>query len=244
MRLAFLLSVISLFGMAAVSQADESVEQSLRKMAAELLPGQTLDSVSPSPVAGLYQLAYGTRLFYITADGRHLISGDMYDLQQDTNLSEEWRSGARQSIVEAKKNSMIVYPAKGKAKHTVTVFTDIDCTYCRKMHSGIKEINDLGITVRYLAFPRAGNPSPSYDKLAKVWCAADRNEAMTRAKNEEQIKSNVCKDNPVADHLALGIALGVNATPTLILEDGTLVPGYLPPQRLAQELDKMKTAER
>lgn len=238
----FLLFLL-LFG-AAPLYAEDAALAKLRTVAAQLLPGQQVDSITPSPVAGLYQIAYGPRLFYISADGRHLISGDMFDLQQDTNLTEVWRSQARVAALEANKGSMIVYPAKGKAKHTVTVFTDIDCPYCRKLHAGIKEMNDLGITVRYLAFPRAGIPSPSYDKIASVWCAADRNKAMDLAKNENQVDRNVCAGNPVAEHLALGRSFGVNATPTLVLDDGTLIPGYLPPQRLAQELDGLRQAKR
>lgn len=225
-------------------QAEDAATAKIRAAAENLIPGQSPDAVGPSPIAGLYQIAYGPRLFYISADGRHLISGDMFDLREQTNLTEAWRGKARLTALEAAKGSMIVYPAKGKAKHTITVFTDIDCTYCRKMHSGMKEMNDLGITVRYLAFPRAGIPSPSYDKAASVWCAANRNQAMDLAKNEEKVSGNVCANNPVAAHLALGQSLGVSATPTMVLDDGTLVPGYLPPPRLAQELDAMRMAKK
>lgn len=234
---------LSLLFAAAPLHAEDAVLAKLHVVAAELMPGQQADSITPSPIAGLYQIAYGARLFYITADGRHLISGDIFDLQQDANLTEEWRTKARVAALEANKGSMILYPAKGKAKHTLTVFTDIDCTYCRKMHSGIKEMNELGITVRYLAFPRAGIPSPSYDKLASVWCAADRNKAMDLAKNENRVDRNVCAGNPVAQHLALGRSFGVSATPTLVLDDGTVIPGYLPPDRLVQELDSMRHAK-
>ncbi|MEW6646237.1 MAG: DsbC family protein [Pseudomonadota bacterium] len=239
-----ILVFLSLLCGAAPLHAEDAVLAKLRVVAAELLPGQQVDSITPSPVAGLYQIAYGPRLFYISADGRHLISGDVFDLQQDANLTEEWRTRARAAALESSKGSMILYPAQGKARHTVTVFTDIDCTYCRKMHSGIKEMNDLGITVRYLAFPRAGIPSPSYDKLASVWCAADRNKAMDLAKNENKVDRNVCAGNPVAEHLALGRSFGVNATPTLVLDDGRVIPGYLPPEQLVQELDRLRQARR
>lgn len=232
--------MFSLLVLAAPLHADEAVTARVRAAVEGLMPGQTPDTIVPSPVAGLYEIAYGPRLFYVSADGRHLISGDMFDLQKQTNLTEEWRGKARRTALDAATPSMIVYPARGKARHTLTVFTDIDCTYCRKMHSGMKEMNDLGITVRYLAFPRAGIPSPSYDKVASVWCAADRNKAMDQAKNEDKVSKNICADNPVAKHLALGQSLGVSATPTLVLEDGTVIPGYLPPQRLLQELDTMR----
>jgi len=238
------IAAVALSIVATPLQADDAATAKIRAAAENLIPGQSPDAVGPSPIAGLYQIAYGPRLFYISADGRHLISGDMFDLQQQTNLTEIWRAKARLTALDAAKASMIVYPAKGKAKHTITVFTDIDCTYCRKMHSGMKEMNELGITVRYLAFPRAGVPSPSYDKAASVWCAANRNKAMDLAKNEDKVNSNVCANNPVAEHLALGQSLGVSATPTMVLDDGTVVPGYLPPARLAQELDTMRMAKK
>lgn len=237
----YVIAVVSLLLFVAPLHADEA---KIRAAMEAVMPGQAPDSIAPAPVAGLYQVAYGARLFYISADGRYLISGDLFDLQQRSNLTEEWRGKARQAALSASKGSMIVYPAKGKAKHTITVFTDIDCTYCRKMHSGMKEMNDLGITVRYLAFPRAGIPSASYDKAASVWCAADRNKAMDLAKNEEQVSKNVCAGNPIAQHLALGQSLGVNATPTMVLDDGTVIPGYLPPQRLLQELDNMSQGKK
>jgi thiol:disulfide interchange protein DsbC len=238
------IAVVSLFFVAAPLHAEDAATAKIRAAVEGVMPGQTPDSIMPAPVAGLYQIAYGPRLFYVSADGRHLISGDMFDLQQQTNVTEEWRGQARLSSLDAAKSTMIVYPARGEAKHTVTVFTDIDCTYCRKMHNGMKEMNDLGITVRYLAFPRAGIPSPSYDKAASVWCAADRNKAMDLAKNDDKVSQNVCANNPVSEHLALGKSFGVSATPTLVLEDGSVVPGYLPPQRLAQELDNMRQEKR
>lgn len=240
----FYIAVAFLLFVAMPVQAEDAVAAKIRAAVAGLLPGQTPDSIMPAPVAGLYQIAYGARLFYISADGRHLISGDMFDLQQQTNLTEAWRGKARLTVLDAAKASMIVYPAKGRGKHAITVFTDIDCTYCRKLHAGMQEMNDLGITVRYLAFPRAGIPSPSYDKAAAVWCSADRKKAMDLAKNEDKVSKDTCANNPVAEHLALGQSLGVNATPTMILDDGTIIPGYLPPQRLLQELDNMRQAKR
>jgi len=236
-------SVLAFFALSAGLHAEDTVEQKLRTVADSLFPGQKADFVQPSPLPGVYQIAYGARLFYLSEDGRHLFSGDLYDLEQDANLTEQWRGKARVAALAKEENSFIVYPAKGQNRHTLTVFTDVDCIYCRKLHAGIKEMNELGITVRYLAFPRAGIPSPSYDKLASVWCAKDQRKAMDIAKREEPVKANVCKDNPVAAHLKLGHTLGVDSTPTLMLEDGTLLPGYLPPQALLRELDRMKLAQ-
>lgn len=225
--------------------AEDAATAKVRNAVNGLIPGEKPDSVTPAVIPGLYEVAYGPRVFFVSADGRYLISGDMFDIEEGTNLSEARRGKGRLAALEsAGKDSMITYRARGKEKHVITVFTDIDCTYCRKLHSGMKEMNDLGITVRYLAFPRAGIPSASYDKAVAVWCAADRNKSMDQAKNENKINMNTCAKNPVADHLALGQMLGVTGTPALVLDDGALVPGYLPPQRLLQELEGIKQAKR
>lgn len=133
---------------------------------------------------------------------------------------------------------MIVYAPK-QVKHTVTIFTDIDCPYCRKLHKEMQSYLDAGIEVRYLAFPRAGAGSESYKKAVSVWCAKNREEAMTRAKRGETVKSESCK-HPVDRHLALVQRLGVNATPTIFLENGRRIPGYVPAQRLLQILEQEK----
>jgi thiol:disulfide interchange protein DsbC len=127
-------------------------------------------------------------------------------------------------------SSMIVYKAENE-KHVLSVFTDIDCVYCRKLHQEMAQMNELGITVRYLAFPRAGLNSPSYDKAVSVWCAGDRNAAMDSAKGSGQIEAIKC-DAPVAMHMQVARQLGVNSTPSLVLEDGRLQPGYAPPKQL------------
>lgn len=239
------LAVLALLMTVSVSaQADNAVDAKIRTAMNEVLPGLVPDSITAAPIKGLYQVAYGPKLFYVSADGRYMFSGDMYDLKKRTNLTEAYTRKARvQAIADLSKKDMIVYPAHGKVKHTITVFTDIDCPYCRKLHEGMKAMNDLGITVRYLAFPRAGIPSPSYDKAVSVWCAPDPAKAMTLATDEGKIVPRSCAGNPVKKEYMLGEMLGVTGTPTIVLADGTLLPGYLPPQRLARLLDQQEVAQ-
>lgn len=241
----YLLPVLALLLAVSFSaQADNAVDAKIRSAMNEVLPGAVPDSIVAAPIKGLYEVAYGPKLFYVSADGRYLISGDMYDLKQRSNLTEEYRSKARVQAIDALgKKAMIVYPARGKVKHTITVFTDLDCPYCRKLHEGMKEMNDLGITVRYLAFPRAGIPSSSYDKAVSIWCAPDPAKAMTLATDDGKIVSRTCADNPVKKEYMLGELLGVTGTPSIVLADGTLLPGYLPPKRLAQLLDQQEVAQ-
>jgi thiol:disulfide interchange protein DsbC len=148
---------------------------------------------------------------------------------------------------ELDKDSMIIFsPESGKAKYTITAFTDIDCGYCRKLHSEMKDYNDLGIEVRYVSYPRAGLNSPSYEKAVAVWCSVDRNKAMSSAKagasleqlkKAEQVKDQSCKD-PIKQHMKVASMVGVTGTPTLVMDDGSVLPGYLPAQRLLQALQE------
>jgi thiol:disulfide interchange protein DsbC len=122
------------------------------------------------------------------------------------------------------------------------VFTDIDCGYCRKLHSQIKDYDRQGIQIRYLFYPRAGMDSESARKAEAVWCAKDRHQAMSDAKRGKSVSYRRC-DNPVREHYLLGQAVGVTGTPALVLENGELIPGYIPPNRLRRLLDEKFPAE-
>lgn len=219
--------------MAAEKDSLQVMKQSLQKVF-----GTYPDTITMSPVDGLYEVSYGPKIYYATPDGRYLISGDVIDLHSRVNLTEENRSKSRlKALSKVDKSSMIIYKAKGKEKHQITVFTDIDCGYCRKLHSGMAKMNELGITVRYLAFPRAGLGSPSYDKAVSVWCAKNRHKAMDNAKAGLELPKANC-DAPVKQEFLLGKSIGVTGTPSIVMKDGSLMPGYLPPERLADMLQK------
>ncbi len=237
LRIFLLLPLLLLGGLSYA--ADDATIARVRAGLGDVMPGHQPDSIVETPIPGLYEVAYGPRLFYVSADGKYLISGDLFDITKRVNISEDHRGKARMDAINGlTAKDMIIYPAKGTAKHTITVFTDIDCAYCRKLHKGMPEMNALGITVRYLSFPRAGIPSSSYDKAVSVWCAADRNKAMDMAKNDDKVVTKTCADNPVQKEYAMGELVGVTGTPAIVMEDGTLLPGYLPPQRLLQTLDQ------
>ncbi len=203
----------------------------VRKALAELLPGVEPDSVTATPVAGLYEVAVGPRLFYISADGRYLIQGQVFDIKNRKNITEDKIAKAKKTAIDELGEQNMVIFAPEKYDHTVTVFTDIDCGYCRKLHNEMDGYNDKGIRVRYLFFPRAGVGSKSYQKAVSVWCADDRNAAMTQAKNGMPLPEKDC-ENPVRREMQLGQLLGVTGTPAIFLEDGQMLPGYIPPDKL------------
>jgi thiol:disulfide interchange protein DsbC len=134
---------------------------------------------------------------------------------------------------------MIVFkPKDGKVKHTVTVFTDVDCGYCRQFHREIDKVTALGIEVHYLFFPRTGPNTESWEKAERVWCAPDRNAALTKAKLGGDLPKPTCGNTPVEDHWSLGRKIGVRGTPSMFSESGELIGGYLPPATLAKALDE------
>lgn len=230
------LAALCLFALPAIA-ADSKAVQQLKSDLIKVFGAQP-DTVTEAPVKGLYEVVYGSKLYYVSIDGRYLFNGELFDLQSRTNLTEQKLATARlKTLANIDESSLVVYKAKGKEKHVITVFTDIDCGYCRKLHSGMAKMNELGITVRYMAFPRAGIDSPSYNKAVSVWCSKDRNKAMDLAKSGATPEVATC-DSPVKKHYEMGQMLGVTGTPALILEDGTLMPGYLPPEQLALALDK------
>jgi len=217
--------------------AGTGAEDTIRNAMKKVLPDVTVDEITPAPMAGISEVLIGTKLFYVTNDGKYIFDGTLIDMATRTDLSEKRLSSVRQELMsKVSEKDMIIFPAS-KPRHTLTVFTDIDCGYCRKLHKDITKYNDEGITVRYMLFPRSGADTPSYYKAVSVWCSDDRRGALTRAKAGQDVPRKTC-DNPVRANLKLGHELGVNGTPALILEDGQLVPGYVPPVKLAHMLDE------
>lgn len=190
-----------------------------------------------SAMPGLYEVSVkGGPTLFLSADGSFFVAGDLFSIGPGgfINLAEKQRDADRRKALAALKTSDMIVFAPENPKATVTVFTDIDCGFCRKFHQEVPALNAMGIAVHYLAFPRAGLGSPSFRKIATAWCSADRGAALTSLKNGTDLPDNVCAGNPVAAQYALGEQLGVTGTPALVLEDGTLIPGYQPADELAR----------
>lgn len=213
--------------------------EAAKKNISKQFDGVNPNNIFPSPISGLYQVLMPPRFFYASADGRYIVDGDLIDMTTKQNVSQGPRNKSVAVAINAMgEDSMIIF-GPDTLKHTVTVFTDIDCGYCRKLHNEVKKYNKLGIRVRYLAYPRAGIGSDSFKKAEDVWCNKDKAKAMTQAKNGGNVKSKNC-DNPVARHYALGNMIGIRGTPAIVLEDGTVIPGYIPAARLGEALNKAK----
>jgi thiol:disulfide interchange protein DsbC len=195
-----------------------------------------LEDVRVSPVNGIYEITRGSEISYVTADGRYAILGDLIDVDSDANISENRRRTIRAHMIETvPENEMLVFSPKNP-KYTITVFTDIDCGYCRRLHSQIAEYNRLGIRVRYMFFPRSGPNTESWYKAEAVWCSSNRNEALTRAKNGESLDAPKCPTDIIKRDFELGQKLAVDGTPAIFLQSGEMLPGYAPPGALAKYL--------
>ncbi|MCP5328456.1 MAG: DsbC family protein [Steroidobacteraceae bacterium] len=210
-----------------------------RPALAKKIPGTKADDFRQSPIPGVWELARGAEIIYVTADGRYAFAGDLYEIPTDTNLSERRRRDARLELIKSVPESQMVVFAPKDPKYTITVFTDIDCGYCRKLHSEIAKYNELGIRVRYLFFPRTGPDTESWDKAVAVWCSPNRNDALTRAKRGEAIKLAKCGTTPVDHDYELGQEIGLRGTPAILLANGDMLPGYVPPATLAKRLQSI-----
>lgn len=195
-----------------------------------------------SPIPGVYEVLTHGDIGYVSADGRYYLKGDMFEMQSRTNLTDGSRVAFRkESLAAADEHQMIVFPA-ADPKYTITVFTDVDCTYCRKLHSDIQKYNDAGITVRYMAFPREGPKTADWTKMEMVWCAADRHTALTHAKLGEKVDESCKKKVDIVGQYNLGITMGVQGTPGLFSQDGRLLGGYLTVSQLLAQLNKSPVA--
>jgi thiol:disulfide interchange protein DsbC len=216
--------------------AQQAPAKDPRAEVASHIAGARAEELRATAVAGIYELTRGADVVYVTADGKYAFTGDLVELASDKNLTEQRRRELRvKAIGNFPESEMVIFGPKDP-KYTVTVFTDVDCPYCRKLHSQIATYNHLGIRVRYLLYPRTGPNTEAWTKAEQVWCSGDRNAALTRAKLGEELKTKPCTDNPVARSYALGQQFALEGTPAIIMPDGEMLPGYVPPDVLAQHL--------
>ncbi|MBD3754120.1 MAG: DsbC family protein [Gammaproteobacteria bacterium] len=222
----------------AVNADMASDKQAIQQQLKNIIPDAPDANITPSVLPGLYEVSVGPMVIYMTGDAKYVLNGSLIDLNTRENLTERTKANARKAaLAKIPADSMITYPAKGESKHVVTVFSDIDCPYCHKLHKEIPALNEAGVTVRYLSYPRAGAGSPAYQKAVTAWCSENRNEAMNKLMAGEQMVSKNC-DNPVLAHMQQAQVFGVNGTPNIILENGDMIPGYVPAKELVQMLQQ------
>lgn len=219
-----------------LSASEQHIDQ-VRERLLQIQPDLPIEAVVPSAMPELYQVQLrGGRILYVSASAEFIFQGQLLQVQDGVpvNLTEQAERTALVAQMQAlNTEEMVIFPAQSP-QATITVFTDTDCGYCQKLHSEVAQLNNAGVDVRYLAFPRGGLAGPAYDSLVSVWCADDRLAAMTQAKQGKKLAKTACK-NPVEKHYALGQSIGVRGTPTIVLANGEIIPGYQPAKQLAAQ---------
>ena len=216
-------------------QDDLSFLELERKLNSLLPEDVIVKSIEETDIEGYLEVSLeGMESFFVSENGKFIISGDIFEITSEglINRSEVRRSAYRKKIVNDLDSSEFITFRPNAVRHSIFVFTDVDCGYCRQFHAQMAEYLELGIKVNYLAFPRAGANSDSYKRIASAWCSNDPNNAITELKLGNEIKENVCLDNPVIKHFDLGNSLGVTGTPSIITSEGKLIPGYIPAENL------------
>ena len=232
MKTMIIIAALSSVVLASVAQADEA---SIRKALGLSMPTLKLDSIKPAEVKGLYEVTVGANILYVSEDGKYLLQGHLIDIAARKDLTEGKLANIRKLAIDqvGEDQSIIFKPEDSKYK--VAVFTDIDCGYCRKLHAEMDQYLAEGITIQYLFYPRAGKGSDSYNKAVSVWCADDKNAALTAAKQGKTPDAKTC-DNPVDEHMRLGAEFDARGTPMIVTEKGNIFPGYIPAKQLAKAL--------
>ncbi|HEY5019972.1 MAG TPA: thioredoxin fold domain-containing protein [Steroidobacteraceae bacterium] len=246
------LAALSLAAASAWADDTQSVSKALAadpslmanpEAAAASIPGVKKEDIRPTPVAGVFEVRRGADIVYMSGDGQYVFTGDLYNVSSHNNLTEAHRRVLRQKLIEAIPESQMVIFSPPQPKYTVTVFTDVDCAYCRELHRQIADYNRLGVRVRYIFYPRTGPNTSSWHKAEQVWCSADRKAALTRAKLGEALDAKPCGATPVAQEYALGKAIGLEGTPGIVAANGAMVGGYLSPQALVEELAQQTSVQ-
>ncbi|WP_027858921.1 thioredoxin fold domain-containing protein [Marinobacterium jannaschii] len=226
-------------GVFAAGDVEQAINASLKNVNARL----TATSIQEAPVAGLYEVELNNGdVVYATASGEYFFTGPLLRYQDDKGLvnvtEQKFNENRKVKMSQLKQEDLVSYPPKGEVKAVVNVFTDVDCPYCRKLHDEVPKLNEMGIQVNYLAFPRQGYGSKAYHKMNAIWCGkpGERVALMDKVKDGKDIDNASC-DSPVMAQYALGQQVGVTGTPAMVLEDGSLVPGYMPAERLVKMLD-------
>lgn len=239
-RILSLLVLIASTAHTSDKKVDAAIEQRILQGLQQSRADARYGKIEKTPIPGIYKVkvADGPTL-YVSADGQYLISGEMYALEPGrfVSLHEQDRLDKRAALLAATNlDEMIVYAPKTKPKAIIYVFTDVDCPYCVKLHNEIPKINEKGIEIRYLAYPRAGIYSPSYSKIATAWCSNNPKEWLPRLQRGEVVEIQDCENNPVAYHFELGNQIGVPGTPAIVLEDGRLFSGFHSADDIAKKL--------
>lgn len=228
----------AIVAMAPLAYAEDAQLEQVRQKIGAMFDMIEPEDVGPSPIDGWYQIHKGSIVAYISADGRYLLQGDLVDLDLQQNLSENVRNESRRELIANVSDDKAIVFSPEEVKYSISVFTDVDCTYCRRLHSQIDQYLAHGIKIRYLMYPRNGPASPAWTEAEQVWCSSDRQNALTMAKLDKDFETHECDSSMVQEHYIMGREAGLSGTPAIVLDDGTLIGGYMAPDQLLAMLQQ------
>lgn len=222
------------------SESVSSGEPSIERSVADLFNGAKPRSVTESVIPGLYEVAVNGGVFYTTENGQYFLNGEMIEVDGRRSLTAAARDKARAEMMNLlDPKEAIVFKSKGKPKEVLNVFTDVECGYCRELHKHVEAYNQKGYEIRYFPWPRSGVQGPVFDEMVSVWCANNKQDALTAAKEGRPPPNKTC-DNPVTKYFELGQQFGVNGTPAIYLSTGEQVGGYVPPENIDSEVERVR----
>ncbi|NDY94959.1 DsbC family protein [Wenzhouxiangella limi] len=232
------LSGLALAGVILAASAVAADPAAIEERLSALVPDTSEVAIAETPLPGIMEVRVGSDIIYMSDDGRYLFQGRVIDLETQQDLTDAAMADVRREQIDELERSEFVTFGEDDAEYEVLVFTDPDCGFCQRLHEKMDEYHEAGIRIHYLAFPRAGEGSQTYNKMVSVWCADDRQAAMDVAKSGGTPRAATCP-NPVLEQYQLGQSLGVTGTPSMMTFDGDMIPGYVPPDQLRQRLETL-----
>lgn len=228
-----------MLGTQAMADARDLIREQLNKADSRI----PVKSIEATQMDSVYEVSLDSgEILYAHESGEYFIVGSLFRVDEEqglVNVTEQTQNAMRvDALADISADHKITYPATGERKTTLHIYTDVDCPYCRQLHDEVEALNDMGIEVSYLAYPRSGPNSATYKTMVSIWCgdtAEERVELLDKVKSGGQVAEKTC-DNPVMDQLVLGQKMGVSGTPAMVLEDGSMIPGYMPAARIGQML--------
>ena len=209
------------------------------KISGILPPGTQIEKIEESSFPNIYKVYYGDiQPLYVSKSGKYFLYGDMFEINSSEiiNLTALDIKKQRISLMKEINQDELISFSSDDEIYSVTVFTDVDCGYCRKLHNEIKAYNKLGISINYAAFPRSGIGTEAFTKMVGAWCSTNPKKSITYLKDGKKLDLNICDSQPVSKHYVIGQSLGVTGTPSMFTQDGEIFPGYVSPKELLERL--------
>lgn len=225
-------SIIAFTAASTVFAGTGDVEKRLK----EQYPATRITEVRESAIKGLYEVVMGRNVAYTDESGRYMLFGHLYDMKEQKDLTAQRLDEINKIDVSALPLADAIKTVKGDGSRKLYVFSDPDCPFCQRLERETVPLLD-NVTIYTFLYPLEGLHPDAKRKAETIWCAKDRAKAWEDFMKSGTLPEGVTRcDNPVERNIRLGSSMGINGTPTIILGDGTMVPGFVPASELERRL--------